>query len=489
MPTTTRPKQLISASVEENKAYLNKALGVGKSFDLGLHEFVLGGRDVLLYYINGLADSIIITQVLKDLNNLTAGEVSGDLVKKLYETYIPYFQLSEVETTDEFMDKLLIGQVGLIIDGEEHGILIDAKIYPTRAPLEPDTERVVRGAHDGFTETLVMNTALTRRRIRDERLRFEILQVGERSKTDVAIAYLHDVANVDLVDTIKQRLQDIKIDGIPMAEKTVEEFIIGKTWNPFPLVRYTERPDVAAIHLLEGHVLVYVDTSPSVMITPTTYFHHVQHAEEYRQRPAVGAYLRWIRFMGIFASLFLLPVWLLLVLHPEYIPPALDFIGVQTKGKIPLLVQFLIAEIGLDLMRMAAIHTPSPLTTAMGLIAAILVGEVAIKVGLFSPEVILYIAISAIGTYATPSYELALANRLVRMFLLLMVGFFGLPGLMIGISLVLVLLVLTRSLNTPYLWPLIPFNYNAIKPIFIRTAVPGMHKRPSIVKSQNPYRQ
>lgn len=488
-PGHKQKNQPIVSHIEENREILNDMLGIGVTFDVGVHDFMIGQTRVLLYYINGFADSILITEILKDLNDLRERELQNHVFEHLYHKYIPYFQLTKVGKVDEFLDKLLVGQVGLIIDGEAQGILLDAKAFPGRSPAEPDTERVVRGAHDGFTETLVINTALTRRRIRDERLRFEIMQIGERSKTDVAVAYLQDVANTKLVHTIKERLQNIQIDGIPMAEKTVEEFIIGKTWNPFPMVRYTERPDVAAVHLLEGHVLIYVDTSPSVMITPTTYFHHVQHAEEYRQTPVVGAYLRWVRFIGIIASLILLPLWLLLVLHPEMTPDTLDFIGVKQKGSIPLLIQFLLAEVGLDLMRMAAIHTPSPLATAMGLVAAILVGQVAIEVGLFSSEVILYLSLAAIGTFATPSYELSLANRLVRIFLLIMVGLFGTVGLMIGITAVILMLTFTRSLNTPYLWPFIPFNYKAIKGIFIRLAVPSMNKRPSIVKSQNPQRQ
>lgn len=489
MAQITEKRRPISENIDENQEYLNERLGIGTSFDVGVHDFFVGGTRVLLYYINGFADSNIVTQVMRDLNDLREREYNRNLFEHLFYKYIPFFQLQRVTKTDEFMDKLLVGQVGLIIDHSQEAIIMDAKILPTRSPQEPDTERIVRGAHDGFTETLVTNTVLTRRRIRDERLRFEIMQIGERTKTDVAVAYLQDVANPELVDTLKERLQNIQIDGIPMAEKTVEEFIIGKSFNPFPLVRYTERPDVAAVHLLEGHVLIYVDTSPSVMITPVTFFHHVQHAEEYRQTPVVGAYLRWVRFFGIFASVFILPIWLLLVMHPSMIPEPLDFIGIKDKGSIPLLAQFMMAEVGLDLMRMAAIHTPSPLSVAMGLLAAILVGDVAIKVGLFAPEVILYLAVAAVGMYATPSYELSLANRLVRIFLILMVGFFSTPGLMIGLTLVLVGLAVTRSLNTPYLWPFIPFNYKALKDILIRIAVPSKNNRPSIVRSQNTSRQ
>lgn len=489
MTTVTEKRRPISERIEENKEYLDDRLGVGKSFDIGVHEFFVGNTKLLMYYINGFAESMLVSQIMREINDLRGRDITDSLFETLFYKFIPFYQLAKVDTTDEFMDKLLVGQVGLILDRSNHAIIMDTKILPTRSPQEPDTERIVRGAHDGFTETLVINTVLTRRRIRDERLRFEIMQVGERTKTDVAVAYLQDVANPQLVDELKERLQNIQIDGIPMAEKTIEEFIIGKTLNPFPLVRYTERPDVAAVHLLEGHVLIYVDTSPSVMITPATYFHHVQHAEEYRQTPLVGAYLRWVRFFGIFASVFVLPIWLLMVMHPSMIPEQLDFIGMKDKGSIPLLVQFLLAEVGLDLMRMAAIHTPAPLSVAMGLLAAILVGDVAIKVGLFAPEVILYLAVAAIGMFATPSYELGLANRLVRIFLILMVGFFSTPGLMIGFLAVLVGLAATRSLNTPYLWPFIPFNYKAMKDVVVRLAVPSKNNRPSIVRSQNSSRQ
>lgn len=173
---------------------------------------------------------------------------------------------------------------------------------------EPDTEKVVRGARDGFTENIIENSGLTRRRIRDDRLRMEIMRVGERSQTVVSIAYLKDVADPGLVDVIKKEISKINVDGMAMSDKALEEFLVSQSINPFPLVRYTERPDVASAHLFEGHVLIYVDTSPSVMITPTTFFHHVQHAEESRQVPSVGTFIRWVRFFGVILSIFLLPL-------------------------------------------------------------------------------------------------------------------------------------------------------------------------------------
>lgn len=196
----------------------------------------------------------------------------------------------------------------ILVEGQEKAIIVDVRTFPARAPQEPDIEKVTRGSRDGFVETMVFNTALIRRRMRDPKLRMKLVQVGTRSKTDVCVAYIEDVTNLELVRKITEELQGIQVDGIPMAEKSVEEFILGsKFWNPYPRVRYTERPDVATTHLLEGHVIIIVDTSPSVIIAPVTYWHHLQHAEEYRQEPIVGAYLRFVRYIGIFVSVFYCP--------------------------------------------------------------------------------------------------------------------------------------------------------------------------------------
>jgi stage V sporulation protein AF len=367
---------------------------------------------------------------------------------------------------------------------------MDARTYPSRQPEEPDLEKVVRGSRDGFVETLVDNTSLIRRRIRDPRLRMEAMQAGVRSKTDVVICYIKDVANPQLVENVRKNLQRIRIDGLPMAEKAVEELISpGSYWNPFPKVRYTERPDVAAVHLLEGHVLVLVDTSPSVMITPVTYWHHLQHAEEFRQNPTTGLYIRWLRFFGVAMSIFLLPLWLLAVLHPELLPPWLKFIGPQKTGHVPLFIQFVLAELSIDMVRMATIHTPTALASGISIVAALLLGQVAVQVGLFSAEVVMYVAVAMIGTFLTPSFELGWANRLVRLFLLVAVAAFGLPGFLAGTAAVVVYLVMTRSFGVPYLWPLIPFNWGGLKGVLLRTPVSMTNLRPSILKTREQIRQ
>lgn len=469
--------------------YFEDRVGLGTSFDLDVRKLVILKKKVHLYTVNGLCDSIIITQILKELQKLNDTEKTTSKLYELIENRISNSSVQPAKTMDEMVDQVLSGLMAVVVEGADRALIVDVRNYPGRQPEEPDTEKVVRGSRDGYVENIVVNTALTRRRIRDERLRFEIMQTGERSKTDIAIGYIKGVANPRLVHTIRKELKAIDIDGITMADKTIEEYLMKQGYNPYPLVRYTERADVGSIHLLEGHVLIYIDTSPSIMITPTTLFHHVQHAEEYRQSPAVGTFVRWTRFLGIWASIFLLPLWFLFVMDPTLLPDQLDFIGPNEQSHIPLLLQLLIADLGVEFMRIAAIHTPTPLSTAMGLIAAVLIGEIAVNVGLFQAEVILYVSIVAIGTFSTPSYELSVANKMVRMLLLICVALFKAPGFIIGCTLYIIFLAQSKPLGAPYLWPLLPFNPKGLFNILLRRPVPGAVLRPSVVRPQDRFRQ
>jgi stage V sporulation protein AF len=465
-------------------------LGEGENFDVIVRETRITEKKSVFICIDGLVKDDILTEIMQSLYFLKKDIFTSGNRKQLVEIAIPYIEVNTENKIDELLYAVLSGSILLIVDGSEEAFIIDARTYPAREPQEPDTERIVRGSRDGFTETIVFNTALVRRRIRDPKLRFNLFRVGKRSKTDVCLCYIKDIADPGLIEDVAQKIEAIDIDAIPMAEKSLEELIVpGNLWNPLPKVRYTERPDVAAVHLLEGHILIMVDTSPSVMIAPATYFHHIQHAEEYRQSPAVGLYIRWVRIIAIAASLIVTPLWLLLALTPEILPESLKFIGPKEAGNIPIFLQFIIAEISLDLIRMAAIHTPSPLATALGVIAALLIGDIAVQIGLLTSEVILYTAVVAVGSYSTPSYELAMTNRLLRLFILIATGFFQLSGLIISSFLVLLLTAGTKSFNVPYLWPLIPFNYRALKSIVMRSPVPVQDVRPEILHPQDSRRQ
>ncbi len=477
-----------SEQIEKNLQTLDRLLGTDISFDCIHLDLEYAGRKMALFFIDGFIKDDIFVYIMQGLAALRAEEIDERPLERLMKTYIPYVEIAEEEDLARAADFVLAGQAALVIDGVDRVILIDARTYPARSPQEPDMERVVRGSRDGYVETLVFNTALTRRRVRDRSLRMEYMQVGRRSKTDVVVCYIEDIADPELVSGIKSALEKIDTDGLPMAEKTIEEFISGQHWNPYPTVRYTERPDTAASHLFDGHVCIIVDGSPSVIITPTTFWHHLQHAEEYRNKPIVGAYLRFVRFLAVFASIFLLPLWYLFVIEPNLLPEQFSYIGPNEQGNVPLLLQFFLVEIGIDMLRMAAIHTPTSLATALGLVAALMIGQVAVEVGLFTNEVILYFSIAAIGTFATPSYELSLANRIFRILLLVATALFKVPGFVAGIFIWIIFLLSMKSFNVPYLWPFIPFNFKALSSILIRTPIPLKNRRPRPLHPRDPDR-
>ncbi|WP_138227700.1 spore germination protein [Paenibacillus algicola] len=478
-------KDEIPVRLKDLKSALEDIVGLNRSFDIVLREMVIGGRSTAILFVNGLINSDVTTLILNRLTLLDTRDLKSHPVQAIKNQYIPFVQVADTLKLSEAINEALVGQSAIFIEGENRAIILDTRSYPSRSPAEPEVERVVRGARDGFTETLLTNINLIRRRVRDPGLNCEIMKVGRRTQTDVAIVFVDDIVDQVQVEAIRDKINKLDLEGLPLADKQLEEAIVNRGWHPYPLVRYSERPDVVASHLLEGRVVVMVDTSPSVMIMPTTFFDLCQHAEENRQTPFMGTYLRWIRFGGILASMFLLPLWMLLVVHPELKPPFLEILGPQENAKLPIIMQFLIIEFGVDLLRLAAVHTPTPLASAMGLIAAILIGDIAVKTGFFVNEVILYMAVAAIGMFATPSYELGLANRAVRLVLLIAVALFGVKGFVAGTTLLIVLLTTHRSYNSSYLWPFIPFSAKAMGEVLLRKPLLYSRKRPSINKTRD----
>lgn len=479
-------KQKIVKELDNNIRYLKDLLGVGQSYDIVFREYTVGRKKAASFSINGMTNDVLLTNVFQDMITLQPQELSVNTMEKIFYTRATHSQVKLSDDMNEAVISLLSGQLLFLIDGEAKIIIFDARSYPARMPSESTIEKVTRGSKDAFVETLPFNTALIRRRLRDPNLRFEIVKIGVRSQSDIAIAYINDITDPKLIDIIKTRLNTINIDGIPMAEKAIEEYIVGGTvWNPLPKVRYTERPDVAAVHLLEGHLCLVIDNSPNVMILPTTLWHHVQHVEEYHQHVVIGSYLRLVRLLGMSLSLLLTPLWLSLALQPHLLPESLAFLGPKDSGIIPLGFQFIFAELGVELVRMATVHVPTAQSTSLGFIGAFMLGEFATKVGLFGNEVIFFTAVAAVGAFATPSIEFAMSIRFFRAILLLLVIFFKLPGLVVGLIGIIIIMSTTKSFGIPYLWPLIPFNFNGMKDVLLRLPLPSKVLRPAALKPQD----
>ncbi len=488
--TARKSQERIPSDLERWKELLTETIGLDKSFEVQVREMTFGGRKVAMLFLSVFAKDASLTEIIKRLTYLDPdSSFDSDALQAFLERYVPAVQIKMTESFPQMIDEVLMGNTAFYVDGQPAALLIDAKSFPSRGLEQPSLEKVVRGSQDGFTETLLTNVALVRRRLRDPNLRFEVMKVGRRTQTDVCIGYIDDIANTELVESIRDKIRAIDIDGLPLADKQLEEMTVSSSWSPFPLVRYTERPDVVAAQLLDGSVTVLVDTSPSAILLPTTYFDLVQHAEENRQNPFMGSYMRWVRYLGIIASLVLMPLWFLFNANPDLRPDWLWFVGTDKAGEIPIILQFVIAEIGVDLLRLAAVHTPAPLVTAMTLLSAILIGDIAVKTGLFVNEVILYMAVSAIGMFATPSYELGLANRIIRLGLLLSVFFLQEIGFVLLSTVTLLYLAFKRSFNAPYLWPFLPFNAVAFRNILFRMPLSTNKKRLSIYRTKKNRKQ
>ena len=477
----------VEKNIDETQKILEDKLGFGKSFDVGQREIVVMERRIQLYYITGLVDSELVVDLMTQLLLLNSLPHPNDDVFQTIHNRLVHQQVTVTDKVNDICTSVLSGLVAIIVDKETQAFVVDVRSYPGRGPSEPETEKTVRGSRDGYTENIIVNTALTRRRIRTGKLRNIILKVGDQSKTDVVLMYIEGIADQGMVDDVKHRIEQVKVDGLTMTDKELEEFITGQVYNPYPLVRYTERPDVVAAHLYQGMIAIIVDTSPSVMIGPVTLFDHLTSVEEYRQTPAVGTFLRLIRYAGIIVSVFLMPTWLLFVLHPEYLPDFLNFIGPQEEGNIPIVLQVISGEIGMEFLRLASIHTPTAISSALGIVSAILIGQVAVDVGLFGPEILFYVAIGALGAFVTPSYELGLANKMFKLFIIVGTALLGLWGYIGTIVIGFIFLATMKSFGKPYLYPLIPFNFKALLKSVIRYPIPyryNTHKRQEQQKSQ-----
>ncbi|AYC29348.1 spore germination protein [Paenisporosarcina cavernae] len=470
--------------LDDAEQFFKKTFPSESCFDVGMKKIQLWNTPALIVYVTGFIDSAVLTQLL---TNITASPNESDTFSSLDDRLtksLPFHSLQTYTTREEWLTAILSGPLGIVLSTGQ-AYTIDVRNYPGRQPEEPDNEKVIRGSRDGFTENILQNATLVRRRIRDPQLRLEKYQVSKRGKVDVAFCYLEDIANPEILTFLRERIQQVDHDGLTMTDKSLEELLFKQSYYPMPFARYTERADTCAAHLLEGHIAIIVDTSPSVLLVPTTLIHHLQHAEEYRQAPSVGTIVHFLRFTGFFMSFLLIPIWYLLTSNAESLPDALSFIGPKESSKIPVFLQLILGDVGLEYLRLAAIHTPTPLSTAMGLVAAIIIGQIAIDVGLFQPEVILYLAVSAIFTYSIPSYELSVVVKMIRVILLLACVIFGAPGLFLLLTILYLHFVYLKPLNVPYLWPIVPFFPKALFRVIVRQPLAVNALRPYIVHAKN----
>ena len=456
--------------LEKTKEFLKNHFNIDKCFDIIEKDIVIGDRKGYFLMIDGLLNDAAMGNVINVLQRFAPKKLNKTSIEDLMNQFINF---PETEVTDDFNQietMFLSGAIILFLDKEEKAIIIDAREYQIRGMNEPELEKVTRGSRDGFVETIVFNTSLIRRRIRNPDLMFEHTNVGVQSKTDVVVAYIKGLANPEYVDFLNKELDSIDIPSLIMAEKTLVELLIPKQWyNPLPKVRFTERPDVAAANLLEGHVLVIVDTSPSVIIFPVTMFSFLQHAEDYYHHPVVGTYTRLIRFFATMVAFILIPLWYLLILYEGFIPNGLQWMIPGNDSNVHFFFQLLFLQFGIDLLQISSIHTPNALAMPLGIVAGIVLSDFAISAGYLSPEAILAVAVVGLCTFAIPSSEFSYGIRKLSIFLFILTAIFRLPGFIIGLIICFIILLTTKNNSKyRYTYPLIPFNWRALKYVLFR---------------------
>jgi stage V sporulation protein AF len=466
----------LSSSYSENVMQIDRLLRVDENFDM-LKKLVRVGEDELtFYYLDGFVKDAVMQKLMLSLSGQkgicpekSAGEAAA---YEFMRSYVVYVETDITESLDAMITAVMSG--GTLMLGSRFGsfaIIIDSRSYPARETTEPQNDRVMRGPRDGFVETLISNTALIRRRIRDTSLTMQYVSVGSESKTDVVLCYMADRADGAYVKKLKEKLTSLEVSALTMGHQSLAESLIKTRWyNPFPKIRITERPDVAASQIYEGSVILLIDTSPQAMILPTSIFDFLQETNDFYFPPLTGSYIRAVRHIIFWLTLFLIPVWYLLTKYPEQTPQFLKFALPKEAGLVPILAQLLIVEFVVDGLKMASMNTPDMLSNSLSVVGGLILGDFAVGLGWLIPEVIILTAFVAIANFSQRSYELGYAFKFLRIMLLILSGLFGVWGFIIGIALIIVLLATNKTVNgeCKYLYPLIPFNFKALVTVLLR---------------------
>ena len=463
----------LTADFEENVRTLDSLLGVGRCFDMISRDLYVGGKRARLWVVDGYGDDAVIERMLSfwlPLRNIDGAQT----MQQFIDRYITFSEVNAEQSVETAVTSVFLGKLLLLIDGFDACALIDAKQFPARSVEEPSAGKVLRGAHDGFIETLVANAALLRRRIRDPQLTLEGHKVSDCSRADVVLCYLENKVDRKLLDEVRQKLAKIDVRSVSMSQESIAEAMMEKKqwWTPFPKVRYTERPDAATACVMEGNIVVLVDNSPAAMILPTHFFDFVQEANDYYFPPLIGTYLRVLRIVVFLLTMFITPVWYLLVKDPARTQAGLEFLAIESDYSVPLLVQLLLAEFIVDLLKLASLNTPAVFSNSFSMLGALVLGDFAVQAHWLVPEVLAYMAFVAISNFAQPSYELGYAFKLLRIVLLLFVGALDWVGLALGCIGIITLLASTKPIvGEGYLYPLCPLNKKALFALFVRRPI------------------
>lgn len=466
------PQRLYS-DLADNIRLFQDILPIDKSFDIITREISLGSTSCFFIGLNGMCDLQIIQWLFADIETpdfqAKAKQTSSALPQFVKDQFF-YAQITFSSSPGDMIDNLLSGPCLLLIDGYSQGLIIDTRKYPSRSIEEPDTEKVIQGAKDGFTETLLTNCNLIRRRLRIPQLTFSLTKIGTYSKTDVAVAYIENHCDTQLLENLQQTLSTLDVTALTMGIQSLKELLVKKTiFHPMPSLFLTGRPDVACSYLSEGYLLLLVDNSPFVMVLPCNLFQFTQSPEDYYKTPLVGTYSRFLRVICSVISLFLMPVFLLFCLNPGWLPSFLQGFIPADSNRTAIFIYVLFVEFGLDLFKYASAHSANAFSGSFAIIGGLLLGDIAVKLNWTTNEVIFYGAATLLTSLGIVSVELSDAIKMYRLTLVLLTGFFSGFGFFLGCFLLFLSFVTTPVFGKKsYFWPLFPFHWKSLKTLLFR---------------------
>jgi len=475
---------------------------LGKSSDIIIREIRIGKDDSIkagIIYTDGLTDTptlnnFILETLMLDIKGIELQKKISpeqNFISVLKDYAMTVGEIKDLKNFEDLFTGLLSGDTVILIDGFAQGLIISNKQWVERGVNEPTSQTVVRGPREGFSENIRVNTALVRRKVKDPNLWMESKIIGKRTKTNVAVMFINGVANEKIVDEVRKRLDKIDIDGI-LESGNVEELIQDAPLSPFPTVFNSERPDIIAAALLEGRIAIFVDGTPFVLVVPALFIQFFQSSEDYYQRADIASLIRLLRFFS-FGIALLAPALFIAIttFHHAMLPPALLIsLTAQREGvPFPAFVEAMIMEITFEILREAGVRMPRSIGSAMSIVGAFVIGTAAVEAGIISAAMVIVVSITAISSFVSPTYDIAIAVRMLRFGFMALAASFGLYGVTIGLIALILHLCSLRSFGVPYMSPLAPFNISDQKDTFIRLPKWKMFSRPRLITPQNQVRQ
>ncbi|MFD6441778.1 spore germination protein [Peribacillus sp. NPDC060186] len=444
------------------------------------------GQEAALVYMDGLVDKATINkEILRPLLFYELNE------KNFWESAVSIGQIKQTQKWSEIEQALLNGKSVLFVEGQLTVMQIETQGWPERQIQEPVMEVSLKGSHQGFTETASQSIALIRRYIPSRELKVMEFTVGERAPSKLSMLYLGDVANEDIVKEMECRIQSIKVDTI-LNTGALEELIEDKWCTPFPQLSITERPDTVAHQILKGGIAIVVDRSPGVLIGPMTFPTFFKTVDDYSVRSLVASFVRFLRFICFFVGIFTPALYIAMIsFHYEVIPLKLLLKIGESREQIPFppLLEALLMELVLEMLREAAIRLPGPVGQTIGVVGGIVIGQAAVQAGIVSNIMVIVVSITAIASFIIPDLEMSGGIRLIRFPMMIIASLFGMMGIITGMSVIVIHLLSLVSLGVPYFSPISPLHMSEMKDTFLRFPIQMLKKRPFSVRPKQLKRQ